>query len=302
MGERKVLIKYYPPDFDPSKLPRNKRPRDQLELIRFMLPVTVRCNTCGEYMYAGKKFNVKKETVQDEDYLGIKIFRFYVKCVSCSAAFTIKTDPKNADYVCETGASRNFEPWRQQEMAEEEVKAALDEETMDAMNALESRTLDAKEEMDILDALDEMKSLRARQGKIGFDKLLAIQHRRYMNIDKALSGEEAAEAAEAEEEKLAKEKFAKKRMTVKRLEDDEEGDTLENDVPSDVTSSAVKDTTKITAAEPPPKKPFGALNGLTIRVKPTQQKKEPPASTKPVSALTSLAAYSDSEGDSDEGD
>lgn len=61
-----MLNKYYPPDFDGAKLPRNKRPRDQQELIRFMLPVTVRCNTCGEYMYAGKKFNVKKETVLDE--------------------------------------------------------------------------------------------------------------------------------------------------------------------------------------------------------------------------------------------
>jgi len=35
-----------------------------------------RCNTCGEYIYKGKKFNARKETVEGEDYYGIKIFRY----------------------------------------------------------------------------------------------------------------------------------------------------------------------------------------------------------------------------------
>ena len=32
-----------------------------------------------------------------------------MKCVCCSAEFTIKTDLENMDYVCEHGVSRNFE-------------------------------------------------------------------------------------------------------------------------------------------------------------------------------------------------
>ena len=99
MGERKVLNKYFPPDFDPSKIPRTKKADINPNfVVRMMLPMTVRCNTCGEYMYKGKKFNSRKENVDgaDGEYLGIQIFRFYFKCSSCSAEFTIKTDPQAA--------------------------------------------------------------------------------------------------------------------------------------------------------------------------------------------------------------
>ena len=49
-----------------------------------------RCNTCGEYIYKGKKFNSRKETVEDEDYLGLYIFRFYIKCPRCVAEIAFK--------------------------------------------------------------------------------------------------------------------------------------------------------------------------------------------------------------------
>ena len=38
----------------------------------------------------------------------------------CSAEITFKTDPKNTDYAAEHGASRNFEPWRDEKAVEEE--------------------------------------------------------------------------------------------------------------------------------------------------------------------------------------
>jgi len=56
-------------------------------LSRFLI---LRCNTCGEYIYKGKKFNSKKETVEDEDYLGIQIHRFYIRCPRCVAVIAFK--------------------------------------------------------------------------------------------------------------------------------------------------------------------------------------------------------------------
>ncbi|KAF1316354.1 Coiled-coil domain-containing protein 94, partial [Globisporangium splendens] len=173
MGERKVLNKYFPPDFDPSLVPRRKRPKNEQIEVRMMLPFSIQCSTCGEYMYRGKKFNSRKEEVTEETYHGIRIFRFYIKCVTCSQEITFKTDPKRGDYVAEHGCVRNFEPWREHEDEEEAAhQKREDEEKGDSMKALENRTLDSKREMDILDALDEIKAINQRHAKIDTDALL----------------------------------------------------------------------------------------------------------------------------------
>eukprot|EP01121_Diplochlamys_sp_Union-15-3_P021271 TRINITY_DN8577_c0_g1_i2.p1 TRINITY_DN8577_c0_g1~~TRINITY_DN8577_c0_g1_i2.p1 ORF type:complete len:280 (-),score=59.57 TRINITY_DN8577_c0_g1_i2:39-878(-) len=198
MGERKVLNKYYPPDFDPSLIPKRTKPKNDQVKVRMMTPMSIRCLSCGEYIYKGKKFNARKETVTGEEYLGIKIFRFYLKCPRCSSEITLKTDPKNSDYVCEMGATRNFEPWREQDKQIEEAKEARkQEEEGDAMKAIENRTMDSKREMDILDALDEIRSLNARQQSVNVDMLLEMhkEERKKEHPENDLTEEEQKELA-----------------------------------------------------------------------------------------------------------
>jgi hypothetical protein len=113
-----------------------------------MAPFSMQCVTCGEFIYKGKKFNARKEDAFDEDYLGIQIYRFYIRCPVCASELTFKTDPKNTDYTAEHGVVRNFEPWREETRAHEAVKAErAEKELNDAMLALENRTRDSKREM-----------------------------------------------------------------------------------------------------------------------------------------------------------
>lgn len=57
MGERKVISKYYPPDFDPAKVPRGKRADLNMLKVRMMLPMSIRCGTCGTFMAKVRSFS-----------------------------------------------------------------------------------------------------------------------------------------------------------------------------------------------------------------------------------------------------
>ncbi|XVE92347.1 hypothetical protein REPUB_Repub01dG0089300 [Reevesia pubescens] len=141
MGERKDSNKYYPSEFDPSKLPKVRRPKNQQMKVQMMLPMSIFCNSCGNYIYKGTKFNSRKENAISE------------------------TDTQNSNYIVKSGATRNFEPWRaEDEEVEKEKQKRESEEMRDAMKSLENRTLDSKREMDILAALDEMKSMKMMMG------------------------------------------------------------------------------------------------------------------------------------------
>nr|XP_033812185.1 splicing factor YJU2 isoform X2 [Geotrypetes seraphini] len=173
MSERKVLNKYYPPDFDPSAIPKLKLPKDRQYVVRLMAPFNMRCKTCGEYIYKGKKFNARKETVQNELYLGLPIFRFYIKCTRCLAEITFKTDPENTDYAMEHGATRNFQA---EKLIEEEEKRQQkereEEELNNPMKVLENRTKDSKLEMEVLENLQELRELNQRQANVDFESML----------------------------------------------------------------------------------------------------------------------------------
>ena len=140
--------------------------------VRIMLPFSLQCGTCGEYIYRGTKFNAMKE--EAGEYLGIPVWRFYFRCSNCSAEMAMKTDPKNADYVCELGARRNFEPMKEAARAEgERAGAREDEERGDAMRALENRTMDNKREMDVLNALEEDLAVNAQHAGVSTQAALA---------------------------------------------------------------------------------------------------------------------------------
>lgn len=219
MSERKVLQKYYPPDFDPSKIARSRAPKNagpKVMTVRLMAPFSMKCMSCGEFIYKGRKFNSRKETT-DEKYLNIPIYRFYIRCTRCSAEITFKTDPKGMDYTCERGAKRNFEVWRKTDGEDDAHKLETDEERLDrleaeeaergAMEVLEGKVVDAKREMEIADALDEIRTRNARiQRAEGSGE-----------VDKALEQAERARAefeaekrrVEAEDEEAARRAFGR---------------------------------------------------------------------------------------------
>ncbi|KAJ6110779.1 hypothetical protein N7486_003014 [Penicillium sp. IBT 16267x] len=178
MSERKVLTKYYPPDFDPSAIGRTPKHLRQkgpkVITVRLMAPFPMKCTNCGEYIYRGRKFNARKQTLE-EKYLSIPIYRFYIRCTRCSGEITFRTDPKNMDYECEKGAKRNFEAWRDakdgkyNETQEETLDRLEREENTeqeqlerDKMAELEEKMQDSKREMQIADALDEIRTRNAR--------------------------------------------------------------------------------------------------------------------------------------------
>ena len=224
MGERKVLNKYIPADFDPSLIPRGKAlsKKDGTVPVRMMLPFSIQCSTCNTFLYRGRKFNSKKEPMGGPDgrYLGIQRFRFYIKCTHCARTITFLTDPKNTDYEMENGGTRNYEVYKDKEKTEEEMAAEKEKtEKEDPMKALENRVLESQREMADLDNLEEIRAMNRKHLKLmsskggGFDAMAVLKALDDRIQEEAIpNGEELNEhGITEEEEKLVQSiRFGKK--------------------------------------------------------------------------------------------
>ncbi|XP_059295398.1 uncharacterized protein LOC132048722 [Lycium ferocissimum] len=114
--------------------------------------MTIRCATRATYLYKGTKFKSLMENIIGETYLGIKIFRFYLNCTNCSAQITYKTNPKDSDYIVESGAI-----WADKQ---KEIIGG------DAIKSVENRNLESERVMDIVVASHELKQLKSRQANL----------------------------------------------------------------------------------------------------------------------------------------
>lgn len=306
-----MLNKYYPPDFDPAKLPKLPIPKDRQYVVRLMAPFTMRCITCGNYVYKGKKFNSRKETAIGEKYLGIQIFRFYIRCPTCLSEICFKTDPENTDYSVVTGAYRTFQAGKLAEMeAERVVQEKEEEEANNPMLALENRTKESRREMDVIDALEEIRDYNARNAQVKFEDLMErhIEHE-----------VKERDMQEQRDEALVNKMLNKRKETVKRLDDDDDDDDDEEDEESSMLPSVAKksklDDSLTDDVSTKQSSQRSKLAGMIVKKKLKTAEKvtverdsgppvADPSSTAPAntapSSLSLLGAYSDNETSEDE--
>lgn len=254
MSERKGINKYYPPDWDPSKVPKKKKPTNQIIKVRLMAPYSMRCTKCNEYISERRKFNARKE-VTNEKYMNFKIIRFHITCPKCNNNITYKTNPQTAGYVPETGAVRNFEleskrNANKEPETEDEILQRLEREEKenreykilqekrkknpfwqkneslkdqegDIMENLEKRLQDQQRQQEATDHLEYLQAKSNQlQAKGGTDKALKdAQNKLDEEIELLRALKE--QAANKEDEEIAKNKFKSFRLNdVKDFKDD----------------------------------------------------------------------------------
>lgn len=167
MSERKSTNKYYPPDYDPIKAEKEARKLSKKLktmnkkniTIRLMTPFSIRCEKCNEFIPKSRKFNARKETL-DEMYLGkIRMYKFDFRCPGCNNSISFRTDPRSGDYVMNFGGVRNYIGHQDGPVPSEEQETI--EQTLARLEAAEK----ADESQD-KDERDRMEQLENRLAKL----------------------------------------------------------------------------------------------------------------------------------------
>jgi hypothetical protein len=210
MADDKLMNRYYPPDFDPSRLLpvkaiRPKRTAGPRQMsIRMMLPFTMRCDHCGQFIFIATKFNSRCEKIPGKTELGLNAYRFYGACKHCKGEFVFRTDPEKSDYVLESGGTRSYEAFKDAELAEEELaRAKAEAEAADEGEKLENKIYDTAEEMRRIEELGELRSINKREARRNESIHLAIER-----VTKA-AFEEAGFALNDDQDREAEDEFRK---------------------------------------------------------------------------------------------
>eukprot|EP00960_Hanusia_phi_P076080 768513-Hanusia_phi.AAC.3 len=210
MGERKVLNKYYPPDFDPTLLPRNRKPHSSSSVL----------------VVQARLYSAPTPSMQTTCW---------------------NMEPPVSEMVCQRHVLMlpgNYEVWNDRRGEEEE------EEDNDVMKALEKKTHDNKvkmrcdegdsiesfffssqNEMDILDALDDYKTLNARSLIEVLVVSLILRRHQKIDMDKVLDklrreqeehGEHVRDKIELDDQEEELVEQTEFENNVRRISEDEE--------------------------------------------------------------------------------
>lgn len=147
--------RYRPPTADPRTTPFNathplgararRLQSHGILVVRFELPFNIFCLSCSTHLSQGLRFNAEKQ--QFGEYLSTKIWMFAVKCPSCSGRIEIRTDPKNAQYVVESGGKKQQQDWDPEEyggFAVYDSEKAKEVEPKDAFDRLDKEKAETR--------------------------------------------------------------------------------------------------------------------------------------------------------------
>ncbi|KAJ1718170.1 hypothetical protein LPJ61_006784, partial [Coemansia biformis] len=265
-------------------IPRLRLGKSRQIKVRLMAPFSMRCETCGQWIGKGTKFNARKESVEGEKFHSIQIFRFYIRCQRCAAEITFRTDPENLNYQVEKGAQRNFEPWREeQEINERLEKEKEEEEENNPIKALENRTEQSRREMEDMDKIDELRVLNARAERVSAAELLE-------NIST-----DADDKEQAEDEALIKSAFSTTADGNRRVKRAREEDAVERE--REITKAVTVRDNPTSSTRPV----MSTLTRALLGVKSVKRKATVPVETVPATLGGMLGAYgADSSSDSDD--